>query len=145
MRRDLKTPRQIASMRAAGAVVSEALAAVQAAAKPGATARQLDAIAERVIRRAGAQPSFLGYHGYPASICLSIGDVVVHGIPRDQVLAEGDIVSVDCGAVLRGWHGDSAVTFAVGQTDDAGRRLIEATEASLWAGIAAMARGRRVG
>jgi methionyl aminopeptidase len=132
-------------MRQAGLIVAEALDAVRAAAAPGALAGSLDAIAEKVIRAAGATPSFLGHHGYPASICLSINDVVVHGIPRRQVLAEGDVVSVDCGAVLRGWHGDSAVTFGVGEVDEPARRLIEATEASLWAGIAAMARGVRVG
>lgn len=132
-------------MRAAGLVVAEALEQVQAAAAAGVTPVELDRLAEATIRAAGAEPSFLGYQGYPASICVSVGDVVVHGIPGSTPLREGDIVSVDCGAVLDGWHGDAAITFPIGEVDDAAAHLIEATRASLWAGIVAMARGQRVG
>jgi methionyl aminopeptidase len=132
-------------MRQAGLVVAAALDAVRAAAAPGLTPRELDRIAERVIREAGAVPSFLGYHGYPASTCISVGDVVVHGIPGDVPLADGDIVSIDCGAVLAGWHGDAAITLGIGRVDDAGAGLIEATRRGLIAGIAAMANGQRVG
>ncbi|MGA9489887.1 MAG: M24 family metallopeptidase, partial [Mycobacterium sp.] len=107
---------ELDAMAAAGAVVAAALRAVRDAAAPGVTTQDLDQIAESVIRDANATPSFLGYHGYPASICSSVNDRVVHGIPSaGEVLAAGDLVSVDCGAILDGWHGDSAITFGVGQ------------------------------
>ncbi|MDR1428120.1 MAG: type I methionyl aminopeptidase, partial [Bifidobacteriaceae bacterium] len=139
-----KTPDQLRSMRAAGLVVARALDAVRAAAAPGVAPTELDRIAEKAIRDAGATPSFLGYGGYPATLCVSVNDVVVHGIPDKTALASGDIVSIDCGAVLAGWHGDAAITVAIGEVDDAGKRLIEVTRGALWAGIAAMAQGSRV-
>ena len=106
---------ELDAMAAAGAVVAAALAAVRSAAVPGVSTHHLDEIAESVIRDAGATPSFLGYHGYPASICASVNDHVVHGIPAaGETLASGDLVSVDCGAILDGWHGDAAITFGVG-------------------------------
>ncbi|HLT12147.1 MAG TPA: type I methionyl aminopeptidase, partial [Micromonosporaceae bacterium] len=109
---------------------------------PGVSTADLDAIASDVIRAAGAIPSFLGYHGYPATICASVNSQVVHAIPSaSQVLEEGDLVSLDCGAVLDGWHGDAAITVAVGEIKPALRRLAEAAEEALWAGIAAAARG----
>ncbi|EUA52625.1 metallopeptidase M24 family protein [Mycobacterium xenopi 3993] len=105
----------------------------------------LDRIAEAVIRDAGARPSFLGYHGYPASICTSVNDRVVHGIPSAaEILAPGDLVSVDCGAVLDGWHGDAAITFGVGTLNPADEALCQATKESLEAGIAAMTPGKRL-
>ncbi|MGV0635105.1 type I methionyl aminopeptidase [Mycolicibacillus trivialis] len=136
---------ELDAMAAAGAVVAAALAAVRAAAAAGVSTAELDAIAEAVIRDAGATPSFLGYHGFPASICASVNDRVVHGIPtREELLAAGDLVSIDCGAVLDGWHGDSAVTFGVGELSDADAALSQATRESLQAGIAAMVPGNRL-
>jgi methionine aminopeptidase type I len=140
----VKTPQEIELMRAAGLVVAGAIKAVRAAVRPGVTTGELDAIAEDHIRSAGAVPSFLGYHGFTGSICASINDEIVHGIPNpDRALAEGDNISIDCGAILSGWHGDSAVTVTVGppSAEDAG--LIEVTERSMWAGLAkALAGGR---
>jgi methionyl aminopeptidase len=136
---------ELDAMAAAGAVVAAALKAVQAAATPGASTLELDRVAEAVIRDAGAVPSFLGYHGYPASICSSVNDRVVHGIPSaGDVLAEGDLVSIDCGAILDGWHGDSAFTFGVGPLSAADEALSDATRLSMEAGIAAMVPGNRL-
>lgn len=132
-------------MAAAGAVVGAALVAVRAAATVGATTLDLDEVAESVIRDAGAIPSFKGYHGFPGSICSSVNEVVVHGIPStDVILAEGDLVSIDCGAILDGWHGDSAWTFGVGELSAADAELSEATRLSMEAGIAAMVDGARL-
>lgn len=129
-------------MAAAGAIVGAALVACRDAAKPGVTTLDLDEIAEAVIRGAGAIPSFKGYHGFPGSICSSVNDVVVHGIPSaETVLAAGDLVSIDCGAILDGWHGDSAWTFGVGELSRDDAELSEATRLSLEAGIAAMLPG----
>ncbi len=136
---------ELDAMAAAGAVVAAALQAVYAAAVAGASTLSLDEIAESVIREAGAAPSFLGYHGYPASICASVNDRVVHGIPSAaEILALGDLVSIDCGAVLDGWHGDAAITFGVGALIPADEALSEATRESLEAGIAAMVVGNRL-
>lgn len=133
-------------MAAAGAVVAAALAAVRDAAAAGVSTLDLDRVAESVIREAGATPSFLGYHGFPASICSSVNDRVVHGIPTaDEVLAAGDLVSIDCGAILDGWHGDSAVTFGVGELSAADEELSAATRQAMEAGIAAMIPGNRLG
>lgn len=143
---EYKDDAQIARMRAAGLVVADALAAVRVALAPGLTTNDLDAIAAAVIADAGATPSFLGYHGYPATICVSVNDEVVHGIPGRRVLAPGDVVSIDCGAIVAGWHGDaafSAVLPGADVTDDVA--LVEATEQALWAGIAALAKGDRLG
>ncbi len=138
-----KTPEQIHKMRAAGLVVAEALAAMRAAVAPGVSTAKLDAIADEVIRSAGATSSFLGYQGtYPATICASVNSQVVHGIPSaTQVLEEGDLVSLDCGAVLDGWHGDAAITVEVGTAAPERRRLAVAAEEALWAGLRAAARG----
>src|SRR5215218_6109079 len=136
---ELKTPGELAAMRAAGAVVADALAAVAAATKAGVSTKELDAIAEQVIRAAGAVPSFLGYHGFPATICASVNDQIVHGIPSaEQVFADGDLISVDCGAILDGWHGDAAVTLPIGAVTDADLALSAACQAALHAGIAAI-------
>lgn len=129
-------------MTAAGAVVGSALVAVRDAARVGVTTLELDEVAEAVIRDAGAVPSFKGYHGFPGSICASVNEVVVHGIPdRQTVLREGDLVSIDCGAILDGWHGDSAWSFGVGELSAADSDLSEATRLAMDAGIAAMLDG----
>jgi methionyl aminopeptidase len=136
---------ELDAMAAAGALVAAALRAVQQAAAPGVSTLELDAVAESVIRDGGGIPSFLGYHGYPASICSSVNDRVVHGIPSaTEALAAGDLVSIDCGAILDGWHGDSAFTFGVGPLIPADEALSEATRMSMEAGIAAMLPGNRL-
>lgn len=136
---------ELDAMAAAGAVVAAALGAVREAAAPGVSTLNLDEIAESVIRDAGATPSFLGYHGYPASICSSVNDRVVHGIPSaTEILASGDLVSIDCGAILDGWHGDAAITFGVGQLIPADELLSQATRESMQAGIASMVAGNRL-
>lgn len=136
---------ELDAMAAAGAVVASALRAVQTAAVAGLSTHDLDQIAETVIREAGAIPSFLGYHGFPATICSSVNDRVVHGIPaRDEILAHGDLVSIDCGAILDGWHGDAAVTFGVGALIPADEALSAATRHAMEAGIAAMVPGNRL-
>jgi methionyl aminopeptidase len=143
---ELKTPEQIGLMRRAGLVVADALERMRAAVAPGVSTAELDRIAEETIRDAGAVPSFLGYHGYPASICSSVNDQVVHAIPSHrQVLREGDLISIDCGADLDGWHGDAAITLPVGEVRSDLRGLIRAAEDAMWAGIAAAARGARSG
>ena len=141
---EIKTPEQIAAMRRAGLVVGEALEKLRAAVRPGVSTGELDAIAEDHIRSAGAVPSFLGYHGFPSSICASVNDEVVHGIPGDRVLADGDVVSLDCGAIVDGWHGDAAVTVAVGAVPAEVTELMRVTEEALWRGIAAARLGGRV-
>lgn len=138
----LKTPEQIGRMRAAGLVVAAALERMRDAVAPGVTTADLDALAESVIRSSGAVPSFKGYHGFPGSICSSVNEQVVHAIPSPkQVLREGDLISLDCGAVLDGWHGDAAITVGVGSVDPALLRMSAAAEDAMWAGIAAAARG----
>ena len=140
----IKTPHEVQLMRAAGLVVAGAIAEVRKAVRPGVTTGELDAVAEHHIRSAGAVPSFLGYHGFTGSICASINNEVVHGIPDpERVLADGDNISIDCGAILQGWHGDSAVTVTVGPPSAEDAALIDVTERSMWAGLArALAGGR---
>ncbi|ABG97932.1 MULTISPECIES: type I methionyl aminopeptidase [Rhodococcus] len=140
-----RTAGELDAMAAAGAIVGAALVAVRDAAKPGVSTLELDEVAESVIRGAGAVPSFKGYHGFSGSICSSVNDRVVHGIPSaEDILAEGDLVSIDCGAILDGWHGDSAWTFGVGDIIEADQQLSEATRLSMEAGIAAMLPGNRL-
>jgi methionyl aminopeptidase len=139
-----KSPDEIDRMRRAGRLVGHTLSRVVEAVRPGVTLLELDALAERVIRDGGGIPSFLGYHGFPATLCLSPNDWIVHGIPNGYVLQDGDILSVDCGAIVEGWHGDAAVTVPVGQVDDAARRLLETTERAMWAGIAQVRAGNRL-
>jgi methionyl aminopeptidase len=148
---ELKTADQMRLMRKAGLVVADALDAVRAAVAPGVSTLELDGIAEQVIRSAGAVPSFLGYGQppYPASTCISVNDEVVHGIPAAKALRPGDVLSVDCGAILAGWHGDSAFTVIVApedapDADPADADLVEVTEQSMWRGIAAIAEGHRL-
>lgn len=141
-----KTPAEIAHMRDAGRLVARALDAVRAAVRPGVTTLELDAVAEKVIRDAGAVPSFKGYHGFTGSICASVNEEVVHGIPSaDTVLRDGDLISVDCGAILAGWHGDSAITVPVGEPRAADLAAMEVCEEAMWRGIAQMWPGRRLG
>ena len=140
----VKTPEQVQLMRAAGLVVARTLERVVAAVRPGVTTGELDRIAEESIRGEGAVPSFLGYHGFPGSICASAGAQVVHGIPGDRVLEDGELLSVDCGAILAGWHGDAAVTVAVGECAPELLALSAVTEQALWAGIAAVCPGGRL-
>jgi methionyl aminopeptidase len=176
---EYKTPDQVRLMRRAVLVVAETLAAVRAAALPGLTTADLDAVAAKTIKDAGATPSFLGYQGFPAVICTSVNDEVIHGIPGSRVLATGDLVSIDCGAIIEGWHGDSAISFVLGADgaldhklpddelvaagcvdsrsdpalasslrtnapDLADIGLVRATEAAMWAGIAALASAKRL-
>ncbi len=140
-----KSADQIAAMRQAGRVVAEMHAEIRAAVAPGVRTAELDEIGREVLRRHGARSNFLGYHGYPAVICASVNEVVVHGIPGDRVLADGDVISVDCGAVVDGWHGDAAFTVGVGTVDAATRHLIETAERALVTGIATMVPGGRLG
>jgi len=141
----VKSPEQIARMYAAGQVVARTLSVLKEAVRPGVTTAELDAIAEGEIRAAGAVPSFLGYFGYPASICTSVNQQVVHGIPSaGQVLQAGDVISIDCGAILDGWHGDSALSVGVGEIDPADQAMLDACAASMWAGIAQAAPGHRL-
>jgi methionyl aminopeptidase len=140
----IKTPHEIELMRASGLVTAGAIKAVTAAVRPGVSTGELDAIAEDYIRSHGAVPNFLGYHGFTGTICASINDEIVHGIPSDtRVLAAGDNISIDCGAILQGWHSDSAVTVTVGEASAEDLALLEVTERSMWAGLAkAIAGGR---
>ncbi|HZA08729.1 type I methionyl aminopeptidase [Mycobacterium sp.] len=136
---------ELDAMAAAGSLVASALLAVRQAAIPGVSTLALDQIAETVIRDGGGTPSFLGYHGYPATICSSVNDRVVHGIPSAaEILAPGDLVSIDCGAIVDGWHGDAAITLGVGTLIPIDEALSQATKAALEAGIAAMLPGSRL-
>jgi methionyl aminopeptidase len=144
---EIKTPEQISRMREAGLVVGRTLELLASTARAGMTTGELDTIAEDFIRSSGAVPSFLGYSTppYPATICVSVNDEIVHGIPGSRVLREGDLLSIDCGAIVDGWHGDAAVTVPIGTVTDEARELMRVTEESLWQGIAAARLGGRVG
>ncbi len=130
-----RTPAELDKMRRAGRVVAEILEKTRAAIRPGVTTRQLDEVARAVIAARGARSNFLNYHGFPATICTSPNEMIVHGIPGDYVLEEGDIISVDCGAIVEGYHGDAAYTAPVGKISAEAERLIEVTRRSLHAGI----------
>jgi methionyl aminopeptidase len=132
-------------MRRAGRVVAEMHDRIRDALRPGVTTLQLDALGREVLERRGARSNFLGYHGYPAVICASPNDVVVHGIPDGRVLEEGDIVSIDCGAIVDGYHGDAAFTAGIGAIDAEARRLVDVTRVALDAGIAELVAGARLG
>jgi methionyl aminopeptidase len=145
----LKTPQEIKKMRASGKLVAEVLAILREAVKPGVSTAELDAIAEREIRRRGATPSFKGYGGpppFPASICVAINEQVVHGIPSKlQILREGDIIGMDVGALYNGWQGDSCITVPVGTISPAAQRLLRVTEECLALGIEASQVGKTIG
>jgi methionyl aminopeptidase len=141
-----KNAEQLALMRRAGAVVAEMHEVCIRAAVPGASTLDVDAAAREVLAKRGARSNFLGYHGFPAVVCTSPNDVIVHGIPRaDVVLQEGDILSIDCGAIIEGWHGDAAVTVPIGEVDDESTRLMDVTRASLEAAIEQVVEGHRLG
>jgi methionyl aminopeptidase len=143
---EIKSPEELARMRRAGLVVARTLRVLAEAVRPGVTTAELDAIAAREIHLAGAVPSFLGYFGYPATICTSVNEEIVHGIPSEKRRLEpGDVISVDCGAILEGWHGDAAISLGVGDIDLADQALIDDCRAALWRGIAQATAGHRLG
>jgi methionyl aminopeptidase len=135
---------ELAKMRKAGAVVAEMHAATRAAARHGVTTLDLDRVARQVLDRRGAKSNFLNYHGFPAVICTSPNDMIVHGIPGDYRLEDGDIISIDCGAIVEGYHGDAAFTMGIGKIGREAERLLRVTEESLWAGIAKLSEGHRL-
>lgn len=132
----LRTPAEIEQMRRAGSLVGQVLEKLREHVAPGVSTRELDAIAENMIRSRGGVPSFKGYRGYPASICASVNNEIIHGIPGDRMLVDGDIVSIDCGAMLGGYHGDAAMTFPVGDVSAEAEKLMTVTREALNAGIA---------
>jgi len=140
-----KTEEEIELLRENAIIVSKTLAEVGRRVAPGVTTKELNRVAEDFIRDHGAIPSFLGFEGFPAALCMSVNDVVVHGFPSDYVLKEGDVVSVDCGTLYKGYNGDSAYTFPVGEVDAETRKLLDVTKASLYKGIEAAVAGNRVG
>lgn len=139
-----RTADELDKMRLAGKVVAEMHECIRAAIRPGVTTLDLDKVGREVIERRNARSNFLGYHGFPAVICTSPNDVIVHGIPGDYRLREGDIISVDCGAIIAGYHGDAAFTAPVGEVSEEAQTLMDVTEASLFAGIEAMVEGNRI-
>lgn len=141
----LKTKEELQLMRKAGAITAAALHAGGAAIKPGITTREVDRVIHDYIVRCGAKPSFLGYGGFPASACISVNDEVIHGIPGSRVICEGDIVSIDVGAKIGGYHGDSAYTFACGKISPQAQALLDGTQNALENGIAKAVVGNRIG
>ena len=146
---EAKSPDQVRAMRAAGLVVARTLRLARGWAVAGTTTSEIDGRAERAIREAGATPSFLGYHGFRGSLCISVNEEVVHGVPGSRVLADGDLVSIDCGAIVRGWHGDAALSLIVGGEDSESARagdvaVMHDTEEAMWAGIRALRAGGRL-
>ena len=141
---ELKSPEQFDRMRAAGLVVADTLQKLRDAVTVGMTTLDLDAIARESIASAGAKPSFLGYHGFPAVICTSVNDEIVHGIPGPRVIEDGDVVSIDCGAIVDGWHGDAALSVVVGEPAAEVTQLLDVTETAFWRGIAKACAGARL-
>jgi methionyl aminopeptidase len=141
----IKSEREIATMRRAGRIVASVLGVLRSQLKPGMRTKELDDIAARELVKMGAKASFKGFRGFPASLCVSINDEVVHGIPGKRVIREGDIVSLDFGAIIDGFHGDSAITVGVGKTSSRAKHLMKTTEAALMAGINAARDGARLG
>ena len=133
----IKNLDQLKVMRRAGLVVADIHQQIRNAIKPGMTTSALDAVAAACIKRGGATPNFLNYHGFPASICVSVNDEIVHGIPSDRIINDGDLVSIDCGAIIDGWHGDAAFSVGVGTVDPQDQKLMDVCEESMWLGIAA--------
>jgi len=141
----MKSDAEFDKMAVAGACVAAVHKAVREAAVPGVTMTELDGISARVIRDHGCRPSFLGYHGFPATICSSPNEVIVHGIPDGYRLKDGDVLSIDAGAIYEGWHGDAAFTMAIGEVPPAVQQLLDATEQALWNGAAQTRAGNRLG
>ncbi len=141
----LKTKEEVELLRENNLLVSKTLAEVAKYVKPGVTTDELDRVAEEFIRDNGAIPGFLGYNGFPKTLCVSVNDGIVHGIPSSYALREGDIVSIDCGTILKGFYGDSAYTFAVGEIDPEVQRLLDVTREALYKGVAQAKAGNRVG
>ena len=141
---EMKSTAEIALMRAAGRIVAEVLARVEEKVRPGITTRELDRIAEDIIIAGGGRPAFKGYRGFPATLCTSVNEQVVHGIPGTRVLRDGDIISVDCGVQLNGFYGDAARTFAVGQISPENQNLLDVTMQALMLGIARVVKGSRL-
>lgn len=142
---ELKSPAELEKMRTAGKLLRQVFDEVAKAVAPGVTTAELDRVARKLIEGAGARPAFLGYHGFPATLCTSVNEEIVHGIPSDRVLNEGDIISVDCGLVLGGFYSDTATTFAVGAISDDAAKLLRVTEESLYKAIEKMTVGTRIG
>jgi methionyl aminopeptidase len=142
---ELKSEKEIATMRQAGKIVAEVLKILAEQIKPGMKTKEMDAIAVKELKRMGGESSFKGYHGYPATICVSVNDEIVHGIPGDKVLKEGDIVSLDFGAIYHGYHGDAAITVPVGEISAEARRLIDTTRDTLSVGVEAARAGAKLG
>jgi methionyl aminopeptidase len=140
-----KRPDDFAKMRRAGRVVAEIHARVREAAAPGVSLLELDRIAGEIIGERGCTPNFLNYHGFPANTCLSVNEEIVHGIPSERTLKDGDLLSLDAGAIFEGWHADAAITFPIGEVSDDARRLVETTERAMWAGIEVVRPGIRLG
>jgi methionyl aminopeptidase len=140
-----RTADELREMRAAGRVVAEMHAAIRAAVRPGVTTASLDRVARDVLERRGAESNFFGYHGFPAVICTSVNDEVIHGIPGSRVLQDGDLLSIDCGAIVNGWHGDAAFSMGVGAISPDATRLIEVAETALAAAIHEMRPRRHLG
>ena len=141
----IKTAEDFAKMEVAGRAVAAVHQAIREAIAPGVTTSELDEISASVLRAHGCVSSFLGYHGFPATICASPNSAIVHGIPDNYRLVEGDIISIDAGAIYEGWHGDAAFTMAVGEVPEAVQRLLDATEQAMWAGIEQAVAGKRLG
>ena len=139
-----RTAEELAKMRRAGRVVAEMHEVTRRAVRPGVTTAEQDKVAREVLERPKARSNFLNYHGFPAVICTSPNDMIVHGIPGDYRLEEGDIISIDCGAIVEGYHGDAAFTMGVGEIDQGAKRLLSVTERSLWAGIDKITQGNRL-
>ncbi len=140
----VKSGDQLQLMRRAGLVIGRTLETLRAAVAPGVSTAELDALAEEAIRDAGAIPSFKGYHGFPATICASVNEEIVHGIPGRRVLHAGDVISLDCGAIVEGWHGDAAITVAVGEVAPELDELMRVCERAMWRGLAAAVPGARL-
>ncbi len=140
----IKSDMELTYMKNAGRVVAETLAMIEKVIRPGVTTAEIDKLAETFIRSHGAIPSFKGYGGFPASICASVNDVVIHGIPSNRILKDGDIISIDCGAILNGYHGDAARTFAVGSISNEAQKLIEVTRDSFFKAVEKAVVGNRL-
>jgi len=140
----IKTEEQLKTMRRAGLVVAEIHKAIREVISAGMMTSALDAVAESVIKRHGATSNFKGYHGFPATICVSVNDEIVHGIPGDRIINDGDVVSVDCGAIIEGWHGDAAFSVGIGKIDPEDQKMMDVCEESMWRGIAAGKNGAKL-